>query len=215
MERPLITFYDGNINIFLICYLLPFTRYSQSKCARLWPWPLEWAKVKFKNNDRKPHMTLVSVAIYEIFAIKMFLTLIWPLESAKVKCKYANCNATYDFLFDVSSNTCSIGCHLWYSQIKSNTNSFTLIMKVKVKEEKNGTCTFQLEMFDSLTVIYFQNISYPAANAYAIGNTHTHSKKQRYWLKVQDGQNVFETPYQLLSWPLEWVHMHIHIWWRW
>ena len=61
-----------------------------------------------------------------------------------------------------------------YSQIKFNAKSLTLKTKVKVKDEKNGTCATGMEMFDSINVI-FQNFSYLGTYIYTSLDTHTHT----------------------------------------
>ena len=50
-------------------------------------------------------MFTVSVTISEIFSIEICT---WPLECAKVKCKYANRKRVCEFLFVDTGNVCSI-----------------------------------------------------------------------------------------------------------
>ena len=37
----------------------------------------------------------------------------WPLEYAKIKCKYAKWKSWHNFIFDDNINVCSISHHLW------------------------------------------------------------------------------------------------------
>ena len=54
----------------------------------------------------------------------------------------------HDFLSDCNSNVYSISHH---SQDIRKTNKMeNLTLKMKVKEEKNGTCAIQLEISDSM-----------------------------------------------------------------
>ena len=54
-------------------------------------------------------------------------------------------------------------------------------MKFKVKEQKNGTCTIQLEMFEPIYVI-FQNFKYLASGNICLHKRiHIHTHTQTQW----------------------------------
>ena len=51
-------------------------------------------------------------------------------------------------------------------------------MKVKVRKEKNVTCTFRLQIFESISMDFCLNFSCPGIYNYAKANTFTHTYKQ-------------------------------------
>ena len=65
-------------------YLSPFT-------IKSWYVTLIWCMIV---------IFALSVTINEIFAIEIGMTLTWPLEWTKAKCKYSIPNPRYDFVYD-------------------------------------------------------------------------------------------------------------------
>ena len=65
-----------------------------------------------------------------------------------------------DYLSKSNSNVCSVSHRFTrYSQIKNNSKSITLKMKVQVKKQNNGTCANRLEMFESIQVNLYRNLA--------------------------------------------------------
>ena len=50
-------------------------------------------------------------------------------------------------------------------------------MKVRAKEDKNGTCAIQLRILFCIVDDYFQNFSYPETYVYERGNVYNHLHK--------------------------------------
>ena len=132
-----------------------------------------------------PDMTLYIMAILlfeqpviicNIFAIVMCMILTWPLEWAKIKCKYASRKPMRDFL--LMSIVIIVQSLTIYEIFAKQIKCKSLILKVNIRVKE--TCGMRLEMFHSIWVI-FQNFSYLATYVYSYldtNSTHTRTPTQ-------------------------------------
>ena len=111
-----------------------------------------------------------SVTIYKIFAVKNIYH-IWAclLEWAKAKCEYASRKLIDYFLFGGNRNVCHIFAiyEIFANEINRQILKPENKKKLKVKNEKNRTCSIRQQMFESILIIIFKNFIFPALYVYA------------------------------------------------